>query len=165
MLSAVVTIALSSIAAAGAVTPPGVAAFVRDHRLTRYSVALVDLNGDGRVEALVYAMDSAGGRSGDLCGSGGCDLYILSLTATGYRQVADIAITRPPIAVLPTISHGWHDLGVRVAGGGIVSGYEARLRFNGRSYPSNPTIPPATRLEGDSGKVVIGSLPPPRRPR
>ena len=155
------TILLSCATAASSAAPPqGVAAFVRDHHLTRYSVALVDLNGDGRPEALIYAMSAADGDPASLCGSGGCDLYVLSLPPTGYRRVTTITITRPPIRVLRTITHGWHDLGVLVSGGGIIPGYEARLRFDGHSYPSNPTVPPATRLEGAAGKQVIAEMPP-----
>ena len=147
--------------AAGAATPPGVDAFVQDHHLTRYSVALADLNGDDRPEALIYAMATAGGGGqADLWGSGGCVLYVLSLAPTGYQQVTNILITRPPIRVLPTVTHGWHDLAVLVAGGGINPGYEARLRFDGRSYPSNPTVPPVIRLKGEAGKLVISELPP-----
>ncbi|WP_174284860.1 hypothetical protein [Sphingomonas bacterium] len=72
---------------------PGVMAFVKDHHLTRYSVALVDLDGDKRPEALIYAMSTiAGGLQFDECGSGGCDLYVLSLTAAGYRQISNISI-------------------------------------------------------------------------
>lgn len=141
-----------------ATTPAGVAAFVRDRHLTRYTVALTDLHGDGRPEALIYALATAdGGGQADLCGSGGCFLYVLSLTPSGYRRVTNVSITRPPIRVLPTVTHGWHDLGVLVAGGGIIPGYEARLRFDGHSYPSNPTIPPAIRLKGAIGKQVIGT--------
>ncbi len=144
-------------AATTATVPPGVAAFVRDHHLTVYTVALEDLNGDKRPEALIYAMATiSGGGQADLCGSGGCELYVLALTSTGYRKVTDIAIARPPIRVLPTVTNQWHDLGVLVAGGGITSGYEARLRFNGRSYPENPTIPPAVRSKVVMGKQVIG---------
>ncbi|MFT8309322.1 hypothetical protein [Acetobacter malorum] len=130
---------------------------MQDRHLTHYTVALTDLNGDNRPEALIYAMATQnGGGQPDLCGSGGCFLYVLSLTPTGYRRVTSISITQPPITVLPTITHDWHDLGVLVAGGGIILGYEARLRFNGRSYPSNPTVPPATRLKDTAGKQVIG---------
>lgn len=143
--------------AASATTPPGVAAFVKDRHLTHYTVALTDLNGDGQPEALIYAMATAdGGGQADLCGSGGCNLYVLSLKPKGYRRVASISVTQPPIRVLSSIAHGWHDLGVFVAGGGITSGYEARLRFDGHSYPSNPTVPPAIRLGTTVGKQVIG---------
>lgn len=164
-----VTVRLHRIANGGGVTdstsstaiPPGVVAFVHEHNLTRYSVALLDLNGDDRPEALIYAMATAGsGSDADLCGSGGCNLYVLSLTQTGYGLMTAISITRPPIRVLPTLTHGWHDLGVLVAGGGIIPGYEARLRFDGRTYPSNPTVSPAVRLRGVAGKQVIGELPP-----
>jgi uncharacterized protein YecT (DUF1311 family) len=154
MLRGLATLGLLSAAAASAATPSGVADFVIDHRLTRYSVALTDLNDDGRAEALIYAMDA------DSCGTGGCDLYVLSLTSNSYRVVTNISITRPPIRVMPTTAYGWHDVAVWVAGGGIIPGYEARLRFNGISYPSNPTVPPAVRLQHSSGRVVIGSLLP-----
>ena len=157
MCAAAAVIALTGTTTAIATTPPGVAAFVRAHHLTRYTVALADLNGDNRPEALIYAMASAdGGGQANLCGSGGCDLYVLSLTPTGFREVTNISIARPPIRVLPTVSHGWHDLGVLVAGGGVVSGYEARLRFDGKGYPANPSVPPAIRLKAPSGKQVIG---------
>ena len=154
-------IGLLSATAAKAAAPPGVTAFVRDHKLTRYSVTLIDLNGDGHSEALIYAMaTSNGGGQPDLCGSGGCDLYVLSLSKAGYRQVTNTTITQLPIRVMPSVSHGWHDLSVQVAGGGIIPGYEARLRFDGHSYPSNPSEPPAIRLKDTSGKIVIKANPP-----
>lgn len=140
-------------AAVSATTPPSVAAFVRDHGLSRYTLALFDLNGDGNSEALIYAVDRRN------CGSGGCDLYVLSENGEAYRLVTTISLTRPPIKVLSAVTHGWHDLAVRVAGGGIIPGYEARLRFDGSSYPLNPTA--ATRIEGHSGEVVIGTQPAP----
>ena len=147
----------SAVTVAGSSTPPGVAAFVQSHKLTRYTVALVDLDGDKKPEALIYAMaTSEGGGQADLCGSGGCDLYVLALTPTGYRQITDISVARPPVRVLPTATHGWHDLGVMVAGGGIIRGYEARLRYDGHSYPSNPTVAPAIKLRATVGRQIIG---------
>jgi hypothetical protein len=158
-VAGVLTLGLTTTAVSGA-EPAGVAAFVRDRHLTRYSVALSDLNGDKQPEALIYAMATTGGDGqADLCGSGGCDLYVLSLTPTGYHLVTNISITRPPIRILPSMTHGWHDLGVLVAGGGVTAGYEARLRFDGHRYPENPTVPPAIRAKGKIGKTVIGALP------
>lgn len=122
----------------------------------RYTVASDSVEGAGcEVSEDGAHRDSRGSDTGGQR-SGGCVLYVLSLTPTSYRRVASISITRPPIRVLPTITHGWHDLGVLVTGGGIIPGYEARLRFNARSYPSNPTVPPATRLKDTAGKQVIG---------
>ena len=160
-MTSLIALMLFSAASSNTATAPGITAFVKAHHLTRYSVALVDLNGDNRPEALIYAMStSPGGQQSDLCGSGGCDLYVLSLTATGYRQISDISITRPPIRILPTTTHGWRDLGVTVAGGGVTKGYEARLRFDGRSYPTNPTVSPAGRSKTTIGKVLIANDPP-----
>jgi hypothetical protein len=60
--------------------------------------------------------------------------------------------------ILVEKTNGWHDLAVGVAGGGIRPRYEARLRFNGKKYPSNPTVPPSQRLkEKVDGKVLIPS--------
>lgn len=161
MRAAAGILALGSIMApASAAEPAGVAAFIQDRHLTRYSVALSDLNGDGQSEALIYGMATSGGAGqANLCGSGGCNLYVLSLTPIGYRLVASISVAWPPIRVLPGMTHGWHDLGVRVAGGGITAGYEARLRFDGRRYPANPTVPPANRSKDKAGETVIGTLP------
>ncbi|WP_428969338.1 hypothetical protein ACQR50_00110 [Sphingomonas sp. Xoc002] len=138
--------------------PAGLAAYVRDLKLTRYDYALRDLNGDGRPEALVYARQAReDGQDVSLCGSGGCDLTILTLTPTGYHAVSDISITRPPIRVLNSSTKGWHDLSVLVSGGGILPGYRVRLRFDGRSYPTNPSVAPTRRLKGQepAGVTVI----------
>ena len=45
---------------------------------------------------------------------------------------------------------------VGVGGGGIQLGYEAMLPFDGKTYPSNPTVPPARHLsEKVPGEIVI----------
>ena len=140
--------------------PRGVAEVVRDERLTRYAVAMADLGGDRRPEALIYAMaDVDGDGQANLCGSGGCNLYVLTPVPTGYRRVGRTTLTRPPIRILATRTHGWRDLSVRVAGGGIGRGYHARLRFDGRSYPSNPTVPPTSPWTGRAGRTVIADEP------
>jgi hypothetical protein len=124
-----------------------------DHdKTSRYIAAFYDLNGDGSPEAIVYLM----GRG--WCGSGGCNTLILARDGSSWRIVSNETITWPPIRVLNTKSNGWHNLGLWVRGGGIRPGYEAELRFDGKTYPTNPSIPPARRLgEKVEGEVVIPS--------
>jgi hypothetical protein len=148
---------------AGAV-PPGVQPGARDGALrdylqarfrgdlagdpdARYVAAWADLNGDGRPEAIVYLV------SGHVCGTGGCSLMVLTPAGRSWRQVADVTIANPPIRLLSSASHGWRDLAVTVAGGGART-HAARLSFNGRSYPGNPSMAPALRRRVP-GRVLI----------
>jgi len=83
-------------------------------------------------------------------------MLILSPEGASYRVVTETTITRLPIRVLATKSNGWHDISVVVAGGGIQPAYDAVLSFDGKSYPSNPSTPPARRLNGKAeGKIVM----------
>lgn len=128
-----------------------VRAFVESRlQVSRYKAAAVDLDDDGSPEYLVYADGPQD------CGSGGCDLYVLKRHAGTFDVVTDVSIARLPVRVLSGVSHGWHDLGVVVSGGGIRRGYEARLTFDGTTYPDNPTVPPAKPLRNVAGRVVIG---------
>lgn len=119
-------------------------------RPTRYSVFWVDLRDDGAQDAIVYLT----GRG--WCGSGGCVTLILVPADSSYRVLTRITITWPPIRVLASKTNGWHDITVMVHGGGIMEPYEAKLTFNGKSYPNNPTIPPARRLTKSApAKMVV----------
>lgn len=124
-----------------------------DDKTTRYVVAFPDLNGDRTPEAIVYLI------SNGWCGSGGCTMLILARDGATWRVVTQVTITRPPIRVLTSTSHGWHNISVWVRGGGILPGYEAELRFDGKTYPSNPSMPPARRLAAEGlGAVAILSM-------
>lgn len=117
---------------------------------TRYSSALVDLKDDGTKETIVYLT----GR--DWCGSGGCVMLILVPEGKSFRIVTETTVTRLPIRVLESKSNGWHDISVVVAGGGIQPGYEAILSYDGETYPTNPTVPPARQSNQKTrGKTVI----------
>lgn len=123
----------------------------QDDKETQYSYAFVDLNGDGKKEAIVY-LD---GRP--WCGSGGCTTLILARDGRSWKIVTKLTITQPPIRVLTRTSNGWHGIGLWVRGG-IQESYEAELRFNGKTYPTNPSVPPARPLVGEAaGQVVIPS--------
>lgn len=128
-------------------------AYVTSHmtkpRETRYSEDFNDLNGDGADEAVVYLDGS------DWCGSGGCVTLILARTGTEYRLKSQILATRAPIRVLRKTDHGWRALTAWVAGGGILTAYEAELRFDGKKYPISAAPPSAPPLSGKADGVVV----------
>jgi hypothetical protein len=112
----------------------------------RYYYNRVDLNADGNFEAIVHLVGPA------ICGTGGCNTLILQPARNGYRVVSTIGLTRTPVIVSTQRTRGWSDLVVYVSGGGITRGYYVALRFDGRTYPDNPTVQPAlgarTRITG-----------------
>lgn len=120
---------------------------------TRYALAWVDLNGDGRNEAVVRIMSTGH------CGSGGCILYVLSPWGRRWSLVGRMTVTQPPIRVLNSRSHGWRDLGIRqyfCCENSRMVTYEALLPFDGRIYPFNPSTPPSRRLRRlVPGRVLI----------
>ncbi|HEX5182121.1 MAG TPA: hypothetical protein VFW19_03105 [Allosphingosinicella sp.] len=105
----------------------------------------------GRPEIFLYATGPSH------CGSRGCDLYILSSRAKACRVVMRSSVTQLPVRLLATSHRGWRDVGVTVSGGGIRGPYMARLRFDGRLYPENPTLPPAEPMKHPSGRVPIAA--------
>jgi hypothetical protein len=116
----------------------------------RFIAAFIDLNGDGKPEAIVYLMSS------QWCGSGGCTTLVLERGSNSWRIVSEVSITWPPIRVLRMKFNGWRSVAVWVQGGGIQPGYEGELRFDGKTYPTNPSMAPARPITGEAeGQVVI----------
>lgn len=139
---------------------PGAAveSFLREHEVkdeplyddARYAAAYVDLDQDGEAEAVVHLMGSS------LCGTGGCNTFVLKRRGGAYEKVSEFSIGHLPIRVLESRSHGWRDLGIQMSGGGIMEPYEAILSFDGSAYPYNPSIPPARPSPGDeAGQILI----------
>ena len=129
--------------------------FLRDFdqsKSTRVLVSFQNLSDIGSPQAIVYLLGP------NWCGSGGCNTLILAQNDATWKIVSNIRITRPPIRISNERSHGWRDIGVWVQGGGIQPGYPAELAFDGKSYPENPTVPPARRLAEPAGQIVISSL-------
>ena len=116
-------------------------------RTGRYFLALADLNGDGAEEALVHV------KAGD-CGTGGCGLLVFTRNRQSWRLHSDIAGGHTPFRLLSTQSHGWHDIGVFVAGGGAEP-HEARLSFEGSTYPDHPYDAPRTAIGRDASARVL----------
>lgn len=158
MLRALLLCALLASTTAAAPAEPELTSFLRSYTtkhmggagtLPVYTIARTDLDGDGKREAIVYVSGP------DWCGSGGCNLWILTPHAGAWQMVTSTTITRPPIRILETRSHGWRDISVFVAGGGILPGHEAVLRFDGSSYPANPSMVGAVSGRRPRGQTII----------
>jgi len=151
MILGAAALAALSAPPARAQAPDAIDRFVRQTlRVADFIRTEADLNADGLPETFIYVRDQA------YCGSGGCNLYVLSPAGTGHRIVLRTTVTWPPITLLPTSTNGWRDIGVTVSGGGTRPSHMARLRFENGRYPSNPTTPPARPLGRPAGAVLIG---------
>jgi hypothetical protein len=110
----------------------------------------LSLEDGGKENVLVYVTGQT------WCGSGGCTLLVLQQHSGSYTIVTRVRIAKLPIILFPEKTNGWHDVGVFVQGGGVQSGYEAELEYDGKSYPTNPSVPPARRSAlKNQGKVVV----------
>jgi hypothetical protein len=115
----------------------------------RYFARSFDLNGDGTPEVIVHAVGPG------VCGTGGCATHIFARHGAVYKLISTIDLSRPLVIAALGRSHGWRNLIVFVAGGGNVRGYYAELRFNGRTYPDNPTVKPAKPIIGKPRGTVL----------
>ena len=118
-------------------------------KTTRFSSGVVKRK-DGTIEEVIVYLS---GQS--WCGSGGCTLLILEPSDSSYNIIGRTSIVRLPIRILDSVTKGHRDIAVRVKGGGITSGYEALLQFNGKTYPNNPSVPPARRLTRKTRSEVL----------
>jgi hypothetical protein len=146
----------SSASAAGPAAPPADAQLAAAIRKAlggdweaRYFDAAVDLQGDGRQEAVVMVAGPM------VCGTGGCPVMVFAPAPGGYRLVTQISVAHPPVQVAPRRAHGWRNLIVRVYGGGVMKAYDAELAFDGSSYPTNPTVPPALPATSLTGVELL----------
>ncbi len=105
-----------------------------------YDFAGVDLNGDGRPEAVVLFSGQ------DWCQKTGCSLVVFQEEQFGYRPVSHITSARAPVRLGPDTSFGWRDL-ILKTGGGAAPERDVRLAFSGRGYPRNALLQPEPTQE------------------
>ena len=117
----------------------------------RYFAAAINLNVEGYPEIIVHVVGDA------VCGSGGwCDTLVFAPNDnSSFRHVTTIRSTRPPIRVSPVRSHDWRNLILTVSGDDGRP-RDVELRYDGTSYPSNPTTASAHR---DSKIVTQVAIP------
>lgn len=102
---------------------------------TRYYYDRIDLSGDGKPEALVYLSGSY------TCGTGGCKMLVLEQSGQQYQLISKMTLVNAPVIVSSETSAGWNDLVLEVAGGGAGKHY-AQMKFDGSTYPVNPSTAP-----------------------
>ena len=97
----------------------------------QHRYVLVDLNGDGILDAVVLL------TAHDFCGSGGCTLEIFRGEGHGFTFVSGSTLSLEPMRISTGSSHGWKTL--------IVASQRSSgllMRFDGRRYPPNPSMQP-----------------------
>jgi hypothetical protein len=109
--------------------------FSRQFKYSQY-----DLNNDGRQEILV-------GLTGPyFCGSGGCTMYLL----TNHGDViTKFSVVSYPVYVDTITTKGWKDLIIYSGGSNRV------VKWNGKSYPSNPSILPKMTAEPSAKQTKL----------
>jgi putative lipoprotein len=138
------TTAQSAATTTTGIIPPAIEAalremYARGNGEIRYFAAAINLDVEGYPEIIVHVVGDT------VCGSGGwCDTLVFAPNGTAFRHVATIRSTRPPIRVSPVRSHDWRNLILTVSGGDGRP-RDVELRYDGTSYPSNPTTAPAYR--------------------
>ncbi|WP_409421605.1 hypothetical protein ABHF91_00755 [Pseudaeromonas sp. ZJS20] len=108
-----------------------------DPHQASYRYGLLDLNGDGRPEALVQM---------NWCSGGQCVWLIFQGQSQGYRFAARIEALAAPFYVASHTQRGWHDLLAPGSAGSWV-----QLSHDGISYPvrtQGAPLAPASLLEG-----------------
>ncbi|HSN71466.1 MAG TPA: hypothetical protein VLT59_08145 [Steroidobacteraceae bacterium] len=114
----------------------------------RYFAARVDLNEDGRKDFIALVAGPM------VCGTGGCPVIVLTPQGSEYRVVSRLSVVQPPVRLSPRSTNGWRNLIVGIGGGGLPAGH-AELRFDGASYPLNPTVAPAERTQDLAGSEIL----------
>ena len=115
-----------------------------------YFSAKADLDDDQISEWIVHLAGPS------VCGTGGCSTLVFTEVDGVLRLLTRITVTRPPIVIAESTTNGWRDLIAHVAGGGILPGHDARLRYDGSTYPGNATVEPTEPLsEKGEGVVVV----------
>jgi hypothetical protein len=148
---ALTTVLLFVTTTALAALPPQLRAAVQNWAapapVPRFEFALLDLNHDGMLDAVVRITDT------DHCGNGGCVLLMFKGTPEGFEKVGDSGYVAKPIFVLKEVVSGWTSL-AGVVGLGQGAGVRP-IRYTGAEYRSNPIMRRHMEIApGNHGPVI-----------
>ena len=104
----------------------------------RYYYNKVDLNDDGINEVFAYPVGPP------VCGTGGCSAAIFKRENGEYKLLSRFSLVNNPIIISNNKTNGYRDIIMYVTGGGIES-FFAELKYNGTSYPGNPSVQPEVK--------------------
>lgn len=91
----------------------------------KFQMAEVDLDADGKNEVFINFFSSY------FCGTGGCTLVLFN---NDLKQITRFTVTRTPLFIQNEIKNGWKTILVKSDGKFV------KLIFDGKSYPSNPSV-------------------------
>lgn len=114
----------------------------------RYYYNKIDLNNDQIPEIFVYLVGPT------VCGTGGCSGLLLEEKNGEYTVKSRFSLVLTPVIIQNETTNGWKDIVMYVTGGGIEPGYH-QLKFNGESYPSNPSVEPVVKEEKIKGMGIL----------
>ncbi|MDP4549372.1 hypothetical protein Q9251_00590 [Alkalihalobacillus macyae] len=114
----------------------------------RYYYNKVDLNDDQTPETFVYLVGPM------VCGTGGCSALLLEENDEGYTVKSRFSLVRTPVIIQYETTNGWKDILMYVTGGGIEPAYH-KLKFDGETYPSNPSVQPIVKEDKIKGIGII----------
>jgi hypothetical protein len=101
---------------------------------SQYEYALVDMNGDGRRDGLVYFKLPYG----YWCGWGGCTLAIFAANPDAFVLSSEITRVRGPIIVTKRMTNGWRDIALHLSGSNMADSV-VLVSYGADGYPANPT--------------------------
>jgi len=106
----------------------------------KFTYTAIDLDGDSNNEIFVAMKGSY------FCGSAGCTIYLLNSRA---EKINSFTIVNGPIMISPGKTNGWNDL-IIPSGGKTY-----RVKYNGKAYPSNPSLQPEYRETATAASPVV----------
>lgn len=116
-----------------------------------YDVRRIDLNEDGRRDALVLFKTPYG----YWCGKDGCMMLVMQAHNDHFTLVNSIQPVRPPIYSSAHSTQGWQDILIRVSGRWDEAKTVA-MRFDGHEYPLDPSdIEPAAGDQVEAGRYLF----------